>query len=61
MKTRKKMNYNTPVIQEVSVKLEQGVAAGSVSFTGGIGPDPNNPGVDAWGAELPGGSTSGDL
>lgn len=60
MKKEKKIKYEAPTLEVVFVELEQGIAAASVTVSGGNAGSPYQPQVDDWGDG--GGTTfNGDL
>ena len=48
MKNNKKIKYEAPTIEMMIVELEQGIAAASVTLSGGDSGAPNQPQVDDW-------------
>jgi organic radical activating enzyme len=44
----KKIKYEAPTIEVMIVELEQGIAAASVTLSGGDPATPNQPQVDDW-------------
>lgn len=61
MKKMKREKYIAPILEMELVNTEEGIAAGSALVTGGTVNGQYNPDVDSYGAELPGGSSSGDF
>lgn len=60
MKKEKKIKYEAPALEVVFVELEQGIAAASVTVSGGDDDTPFQPEVDDWG-DGGTGSQNGDL
>lgn len=48
MKNNNKMKYEAPTIEVVEIELEQGIAAASVTLSGGDGATPYQPQVNDW-------------
>jgi len=48
MKDDKKIKYEAPAIEVMIVELEQGIAAASVTLSGGDPTTPNQPQVEDW-------------
>ncbi|WP_442590758.1 hypothetical protein ACSBL2_05970 [Pedobacter sp. AW31-3R] len=61
MKNDKKVKYEAPTIKVMIVELEQGIAAASVTFSGGDTATPNQPQVEDWQVGVVIGPQNGDL
>lgn len=48
MKNDSKIKYEAPTIEVVEVELEQGIAAASITVSGGDGTTPYQPEVTDW-------------
>lgn len=48
MKKDNKIKYEAPTIEVVEIELEQGIAAASVTLSGGDGASPYQPKVNDW-------------